>query len=84
MTGLSGNQASGAMSIIISSAVFAGTGFNTARQTISGGNGGDAGTARRVPATYGLCDVSPDPKLGLAITASFGLKAQYNGDLTPR
>jgi hypothetical protein len=35
MTGLSGNQASGAMSIIISSAVFAGTGFNTARRRLA-------------------------------------------------
>ena len=84
MTGLSGNQASGDMSIIIPSAVFAGTGLTTARQMISGGNGGDAGSARPVPAAYGLYDVSPDLKFGLAITAPFGLKTQYNSDWVGR
>ena len=78
MTGLSGNQVSGDMSIVIPSAVFSGAGFTAARQTISGGNGGDAGSAQPVPAAYGLYDVSADLKLGLAITAPFGLKTQYD------
>ena len=84
MTGLSGNQVSGDMSIVIPSAVFAGTGFTAARQTINGGNGGDAGSARPVPAAYRLYDVSPDLKLGLAITAPFGLQTQYNSDWVGR
>jgi len=84
MTGLSGNQVSGDLSIIIPSAVFAGTGFTAARQPISGGNGGDAGSARPVPAGYAFYDLSPDLKLGLALTAPFGLKTQYNSDWVGR
>jgi long-chain fatty acid transport protein len=84
MTGLSGNLVLGDMSIIIPSAVFVGTGFTAAGQTISGGNGGDAGSARPVPAVYGLYDVSPDLKLGIAVTAPFGLKTQYNSDWVGR
>ena len=78
MTGLSGNQLSGDLSIVIPSAVFAGMGLNAARQPIEGGNGGNAGGARPVPAAYGLYDASPDLKFGLAVTAPFGLATQYN------
>lgn len=84
MTGLSGNQVSGDLSIIIPSAVFTGTGLTAARQPISGGNGGDAGSARPVPAAYAFYDLSADLKLGLAVTAPFGLKTQYNSDWVGR
>lgn len=84
MTGLSGNQVSGDISIIIPSAVFSGAGFTAAGQPISGGNGGDAGSARPVPAVYGLYDISPDLKLGIAVTAPFGLKTQYDSDWVGR
>jgi long-chain fatty acid transport protein len=84
MTGLSGNQVSGDLSIIIPSAVFTGTGLTAARQPISGGNGGDAGNARPVPAAYAFYDLSADLKLGLAVTAPFGLKTQYNSDWVGR
>ncbi len=80
MTGLSGNQVSGDLSIVIPSAIFSGRGLNAARQPISGGNGGDAGGAQPVPAVYGAYDGSPDVKFGLAITAPFGLKSQYNSN----
>src|SRR5712671_3371936 len=65
MTGLSGNQVSGDLSIVIPSAIFSGRGLNAARQPISGGNGGDAGGAQTVPAVYGAYDGSPDVKFGL-------------------
>jgi long-chain fatty acid transport protein len=84
MTGLSGNQVSGDLSIVIPSAIFSGTGLNATRQTISGGNGGDAGSAQPVPAFYGVYDASPDLKFGLAVTAPFGLKSQYNRDWVGR
>ena len=42
MIGLSGNQVSGDIGMIIPSAVFSGMGLTAARQPISGGNGGDA------------------------------------------
>src|SRR6266446_4424293 len=80
ITGLSGNQVSGDLSIVIPSAIFSGRGLNAARQPISGGNGGDAGGAQPVPAVYGAYDGSPDVKFGLAITAPFGLKSQYNSN----
>jgi long-chain fatty acid transport protein len=84
MTGLSGNQVSGDLSIIIPSAVFTGTGFTAAQQPISGSNGGDLGSARPVPAAYAFYDLSADLKLGLAVTAPFGLKTQYNSDWVGR
>ena len=84
MTGLAGNQLSGDLSIVIPSVVFSGMGVNAARQPISGGNGGDAGSAQPVPAFYGLYDASPDLKFGLAMSAPFGLATQYNSDWVGR
>ena len=84
MIGLSGNQVSGDIGIIIPSTVFSGMGLTAARQPISGGNGGDAGGAKPVPAAYGLYDASPDLKLGLALTAPFGLQTQYESDWVGR
>src|SRR5262249_38276195 len=78
MIGLSGNQVSGDLSIVIPSTVFSGTAVSATRQAISGGNGGDAGSAQPVPAVYGVYDASSDLKFGLAISAPFGLKTQYD------
>src|ERR1700726_2054890 len=72
MIGLSGNQVSGDMNIIIPSAVFSGPGRTVAPQPITGGNGGDAGGAQPVPAAYGFYYSSPDLKFGRGLTASFG------------
>ena len=84
MIGLSGNQVSGDIGIIIPSAVFSGMGLTAVRQPISSGNGGDAGGAQPVPAAYGFYDASPDLKLGLALTAPFGLQPQYQSDWVGR
>src|SRR5947208_3035832 len=84
MIGLSGNQVSGDFAIIIPSAVFSGMGLTAARQPISGGNGGDAVGAQPVPAAYGFYDASPDLKVGLALTAPFGLQTQYQSDWVGR
>lgn len=78
MIGLSGNQVSGDLSIVIPSAVFSGSALSASRQPIGGGNGGDAGSPQPVPAFYGMYDVSPDLKFGLAVTVPFGLKSQYD------
>jgi long-chain fatty acid transport protein len=78
MIGLSGNQVSGNITAVIPSAVFSGSGLTAARQPISGGNGGDAGSAQPVPAAYGFYDAAPDLKFGLALTAPFGLETQYD------
>ena len=84
MTGLSGNQVSSDIAIVIPSAVFSGVGFTAARRPIGGGNGGDAGSAQPVPAAYSLYDASPDLKFGLALTAPFGLQTQYESDWVGR
>jgi long-chain fatty acid transport protein len=78
MIGLSGNQVSGDITTVIPSAVFSGSGLTAARQPISGGNGGDAGSAQLVPAAFGFYDAAPDLKFGLALTAPFGLQTQYD------
>jgi long-chain fatty acid transport protein len=76
--GLSGNQASGDLSIVIPSLIFSGSGFTAARQSIGGGDGGDAGGAQPVPAAYGFYDALPDLKFGLAVSVPFGLATQYD------
>jgi long-chain fatty acid transport protein len=78
MIELSGNQVSGDISIVVPSGVFSGMGLTATRQPISGGGGGDAGSAQPVPAVYGFYDASPDLKFGLAISAPFGLETQYD------
>jgi long-chain fatty acid transport protein len=45
---------------------------------IAGDNGGDAGKAGFIPALYALHSLSPDVKVGLAITVPFGLQTQYS------
>jgi long-chain fatty acid transport protein len=84
MIGLSGNQVSGNIAAVIPSAVFSGRAFTAFRQPISGGNGGDAGSAQPVPAAYGFYDAGPDLKFGLAVTAPFGLETQYDSDWVGR
>lgn len=84
MIGLTGNQVSGDIAIVVPSAVFSGMGFTAARQPISGGNGGDAGGPQPVPAVYSLYDASPNLKFGLALTFPFGLKTQYASDWVGR
>ena len=69
-------QLSGNLSVIIPSAVFSGMGLTTTKRPISGGNGGNAGSGQPVPAEYRFYDASPDLKLGLAVTAPFGLGTQ--------
>src|SRR5260370_12783133 len=59
MIGLSGNQVSGDIGIIIPSAVFSGMGRTAARQPISGGNGGDAVGAQPVPSAFGFYNAPP-------------------------
>src|SRR5205085_1836429 len=84
MIGLSGNQVSGNIGIVIPSAVFSGDAHNFSRQPIGGSDGGDAGGAHPIPAAYGLYDASPELKFGLAVTAPFGLVTKYASDWVGR
>src|SRR5258708_38515875 len=76
MTELSGNQVSGDISIVVPSTAFSGMGLTATRQPISGGDGGDAGSAQPVPAAYGLYGASSDLKFVLSIRAPFCLATQ--------
>src|SRR5260370_23148727 len=78
MTELSGNQVSGDISIVVPSGIFSGMGLSATRQPIGGGTGGDAGSAQPLPSAYALYDALPDLKIGLAISAPFGLETQYD------
>jgi hypothetical protein len=52
---------------------------------LHGGNAADGSAgAQPIPAVYGFCDFSPDLKLGLALSAPFGLKTQYESDWVGR
>jgi long-chain fatty acid transport protein len=45
-----------------------------------GGTGGDAGGLSGVPNLYFATDITKDWKIGLGISAPFGLKTEYNSD----
>ncbi|MBE9640500.1 outer membrane protein transport protein [Salipiger pacificus] len=47
---------------------------------LSGGNGGDAGENKLVPAFYGLFDLTPTVKAGISLTVPFGLATAYDED----
>lgn len=77
MTRLSpGNQAEVAGTAIKPTIRFQGTGSGLLGPT-GGSDGGDGGTVVFVPAFFGFIDATPDLKFGLAVTAPFGLKTQY-------
>ena len=57
-----------------------GTPLVPATQAPLGGNGGDAGGLATVPNAYFAMDVARDWKVGLGISAPFGLKTEYDSD----
>jgi long-chain fatty acid transport protein len=78
------SQISTDVSIAIPSAVFSGSGVTALGQPISGGNGGNPGRVRAIPAAFGFYDAMPDLKFGIGITAPFALNSQYNRDWVGR
>jgi long-chain fatty acid transport protein len=80
MTRLSpGNQAQFTGTAIKPTIHFEGSGSNAllGGAPTGGSDGGDAGRWVFVPAVFGFIDLTPDLKFGLAVTAPFGLKTQY-------
>lgn len=57
---------------------------NAMLQTSPGGNGGDAGGLAFVPNFYYAMDIRPNLKFGLAMSAPFGLKTEYEDDWAGR
>lgn len=89
MTRLQGNQVLGVASYILPQSSFRGDGAS--RATGFGGSAitgnsqpGNAGENILVPALYGVWDLNPSVKLGLAITAPWGLTSDYDPDWTGR
>jgi long-chain fatty acid transport protein len=82
MTEFTGDRGQVDASLIIPTEKFSGSASETLGGVvtfpIAGNNGGDAGKVGFIPALYALHSFSPDVKVGLAITAPFGLKTQYS------
>ncbi len=74
-----GMQVSAGLALINLSVKFSDSG-STAPAVIStlGGNGGDAGDLSAVPNVYFAMDVAPNWKVGVGVSAPFGLKTEYD------
>ncbi|MCR6632544.1 MAG: OmpP1/FadL family transporter [Magnetospirillum sp.] len=83
MTKLEGNQVAGSATWIAPVAKFEGTNTVGLART-SGGQGGDAIKDAAVGAVYGMWDARPDLKFGLAVTAPFGMRSEYEDDWVGR
>lgn len=78
LTAFSGHQIVGGATVIATRAKFDPAGSNTVLGTpILGNDGGDSGTLAPIPYLYGMWDVSPDLKLGLAGSSYFGLSSNW-------
>jgi len=84
MTRLSGNQVGGSATWIAPVARFSGSATGAGGAATSGGSGGDAIDDAMVAAAYAFWDFSPDLKFGLAMTAPFGLRSNYEKDWVGR
>lgn len=77
MTRLEGNQVAGSATWIAPVAKFSGTNTLSNGTRTSGSNGGDAIKDAAVGAVYGMWDYRPDLKFGIAVTAPFGMRSEY-------
>lgn len=87
MTRLEGNQVAGSATVIMPVAKFEGTNTVTTGATpgvSTGSMGGDAINDAAVGAAYAMWDARPDLKFGMAITAPFGLRSDYQEDWVGR
>jgi long-chain fatty acid transport protein len=76
---LSGSQASVGMNLVLPSARFSNEGStHVTGQPLSGGNGGDAGSALVVPTVYLSHRLNDRLALGLGVFAPFGVRAEYD------
>jgi long-chain fatty acid transport protein len=78
MTRFNGNGAEAGGSYIFPSARFTGTAATNTGAAVAGDGTANGGTQAFVPAAYGLWSLSPDLKLGIAVTAPFGLLTRYS------
>lgn len=81
MTKVQGTQMAMAGNLILPSARFQDSGASTVAtvlQTTTGGDGGEAGGLALAPNFYYVRDLKPDLKLGIGISAPFGLGTEYD------
>lgn len=84
MTRLEGNQIAGSATWIAPVAKFSGSATSAATTPVSGSMGGDAIKDAAVGATYAMWDYRPDLKFGVAVTAPYGLRSEYEEDWVGR
>ncbi|WP_250634166.1 OmpP1/FadL family transporter [Pinirhizobacter soli] len=84
MTMLDGNTFQADVTAINFSTKFSGSSNDAFGRPIAGSNGGDAGTTIPVPAMYFQSKVSDRWHVGVALTAPFGFKTDYDNDFTGR
>lgn len=78
MRQLDGMQLQADVSAISFSAKFDGSGHDALGRSLSGGNGGDAGTIAPVPAVYFAMPLGEKAHLGASLTVPFGFSTEYN------
>ncbi len=83
MSLLEGDQLSSGLHIVLPNTEFSGTGTITGGtpfdgMTITGGNGGDAGTTGLVPHFAYVRSINEKMNAGITVNAPFGLKTEYN------
>lgn len=81
MTKVQGTQLVMAGNLILPTARFNDSGASTVAtvlQTTKGGDGGDAGGLALAPNFYYVRDLKPDLKLGIGVSAPFGLGTEYD------
>lgn len=79
MARLEGNQVAGSATWIAPVAEFSGTATGAGLTPVVRGNqGGDAIKDAAVGAVYAMWDARPDLKFGMAVTAPFGLRTEYD------
>ncbi len=83
MARLSGSQLQGDVSVVSPVINFSGS-AGAGGSTYSGGDGGDAGEDAVVPAIYGMWDINPRLKAGIAFTVPFGFSTKYDEDWVGR
>lgn len=84
MTRLEGNQIAGSATVIMPVATFEGSNTLSGGTKARGGDGGDAINDAAVGAFYAMWDARPDLKFGIAVTAPFGMRSDYEEDWVGR
>lgn len=83
MTRLEGSQVAGSSTYIMPTAVFNGQ-ASLRNSSVRGSTGDDAIMDAAVGSVYGMWDAAPDLKVGLAVTAPYGLRSHYESNWVGR